>query len=182
MPLKSMIGLKRGTVVLVPHQSAWRDAFEAERSRIITSAAELVIDVQHVGSTSVPGLDAKPIIDIAVAVRSMEEIPTLSEILPGIGWIERGYREHECDYLFVKESAPEFRTHHLHVVEIESLQWCNYLAFRDLLRKRQDIRARYAELKHCLNEKFADDRKSYTAAKEEFISSILDTHEIGGMA
>ncbi|MFQ5631667.1 MAG: GrpB family protein, partial [bacterium] len=67
-----MIGLQRGIVDVLPHQGDWQGAFEAERASILAHAAELVVDIQHVGSTSVAGLDAKPIVDIAAAVESPE--------------------------------------------------------------------------------------------------------------
>jgi GrpB-like predicted nucleotidyltransferase (UPF0157 family) len=73
----------------------------------------------------------------------------------------------------VKESAPDVRTHHLHLVAIDDPQWGNYLRFRDMLRADAALRARYAALKKALLEKFSQDRKAYTTAKHEFIRDIL---------
>lgn len=73
----------------------------------------------------------------------------------------------------MKESAPEVRTHHLHLVAIDDPQWGNYLQFRDRLRADEALRIRYAMLKHTLQQQFAQDRKGYTAAKQEFIRGIL---------
>ena len=173
-----MIGLHQGTVDIIPHQGDWRDAFEAERAKIIASATGLIADLQHVGSTAVPDLDAKPIIDMALAVTSSEVMPQLLQQLASIGWIDRGDKGDFGGHLFVKESAPRFRTHHLHVVPIRSSQWRNYIEFRDLLLQKQEVRSRYAQLKNELKARFSDDRASYTLAKEEFIASILETKKL----
>lgn len=168
-----MIGLKRGTVKVVAYCPDWRDLFEQERRVLQQRIGHLVLDIQHVGSTAVPGLTAKPIIDIAVAVASITVIPRCRQPLGFLGYIDRGDGGKEGGYLFVKESAPGIRTHHLHIVTIDDPQWGNYLQFRDVLRANETLRTRYATLKKTLQEKFSQDRKAYTAAKHEFIRDIL---------
>ena len=142
-----ILGLKRGSV-------------ERERHSILDHAADLMIDVQHVGSTAVPGLDAKPIIDIAVGVDTLSTVPTLSKILTGIGWIYCGDKGQDGGHLFVKETAPNFRTHHLHVVVIEDDQWTDYLTFRDIPRRNERVRKEYATLKRELERMYREDRGS----------------------
>jgi GrpB-like predicted nucleotidyltransferase (UPF0157 family) len=122
----------------------------------------------HFGS----GLDAKPIIDIAVAVPSTEAIPQLRQPLRDLGYIDRGDAGSNGGYIFAKESAPEVRTHHLHVVYADDPQWREYLLFRDMLRADETLRTRYAEIKKALRKQFAEDRKGYTNAKNEFIRSL----------
>ena len=168
-----MIGLKKGTVQVVPHRTEWRELFEQELRILQEHIGRDVLDVQHVGSTAVPGLDAKPTIDIAVAVTSSAVIPECKRELRRLGYIDRGDAGSDGGYLFVKEHAPEVRTHHLHMVSIDDPQWCNYLLFRDTLRADATLRLRYGELKKTLQEQFAEDRKAYTKAKDDFIRGVL---------
>jgi len=168
-----MIGLQRGTVQVVAHHPDWRDLFERERRILQQHIGHLVLDIQHVGSTAVPGLDAKPILDIAVAVTSMAVIPQCVPLLCHISYIDRGDGGTNGGYLFVKESAPDVRTHHVHMVAKDDPQWHNYLLFRDMLRADQGLRTRYTNLKKALQEQFSHDRKSYTASKHDFIRGVL---------
>jgi len=172
-----MIGLKRGSVQVFAYHPAWYDLFEQERRILQQCIGHLVLDIQHVGSTAVPGLDAKPIIDIAVAIASVAVIPQCRQPLCSLGYIDRGDGGRDGGYLFVKESAPDVRTHHLHLVAIDDPQWGNYLRFRDMLSADEILRTRYATLKKALQEKFSQDRKAYTAAKQEFIRSILQQQD-----
>jgi len=168
-----MIGLKRGTVQVVAYREEWSDLFEQERRVLHRHIGHLVLDIQHVGSTAVPGLVAKPILDIAVAVASLAVIPQCRPPLCALGYIDRGAAGQDGGYLFVKESVPDIRTHHLHLVVRDDRQWNNYLLFRDLLSTNEILRTRYARLKHALQQQFAQDRKGYTAAKQEFIRDLL---------
>ncbi len=168
-----MIGLKKGTVQVVAYDPGWPGLFEQERRVLHEHIGQLVLDIQHVGSTAVPGLDAKPIIDIAVAVASAAVIPQCRQPLAALGYIDRGDAGQDGGYLFVKESAPDIRTHHLHVVAIDDPQWRNYLLLRDRLRADETVRTRYAQLKRALQQQFAQDRKGYTAAKHDFIRGVL---------
>ena len=168
-----MIGLRRGTVEVVAHRPEWRDLFDSERRLLHERLGSLALDIQHVGSTAVPGLDAKPIIDIAVAVASVAAIAQCKPPLGTLGYIDRGDAGRDGGYLFVKESAPDVRTHHLHIVAIDDPQWRDYLRLRDMLRADEDLRAKYAHLKNALQRRFPQDRKAYTAAKEDFIRGLL---------
>ena len=168
-----MIGLKKGTVQVVPHRAEWRDLFEQERRVIHERIGCHVLDIQHVGSTPVPGLDSKPIIDIAVAVASTAAVRHCRKPLCDLGYIDRGDSGTDGGYLFVKESAPEVRTHHVHMVAIDDPQWLNYLRFRDMLRADGVLRTRYSDLKKTLQVQFAQDRKRYTMAKDDFIRGVL---------
>jgi GrpB-like predicted nucleotidyltransferase (UPF0157 family) len=167
------IGLRRHTVWVVPHREEWHALFERELRVLLERVGDLSVDVQHVGSTAVPGLDAKPIIDIALAVRSAEDIPRLRRPLEGLGYVYRGDAGSDGGRLFVKESAPEVRTHHLHVVGVDDQQWRDWLLFRDELRADKALRDMYADLKKSLQERFAEDRKGYTEAKNAFVASVV---------
>jgi GrpB-like predicted nucleotidyltransferase (UPF0157 family) len=168
-----MIGLERNTVRLVEHQSRWHELFQQEHALLSGLLDDLIIDIQHVGSTAVAGLPAKPILDIAAAIRSPDDIPAIAERLLRHHYLDRGDAGSDGGYLFVKESRPDVRTVHLHLVEITDAQWSEYLAFRDLLRRDTIFRERYASLKRDLAGQFADDRRSYTKGKHEFIRRAL---------
>lgn len=129
--------------------------------------------MEHVGSTAVPGVEAKPIIDIAVATTERGIIEDLKQPLADLGYIDRGDGGQDGGYLFVKESSPEFRTHHLHIVEKGDPQWSRYLEFRDTLKASGTIRRQYSELKRTLAMSCSEDRRRYTASKDEFISEVL---------
>jgi GrpB-like predicted nucleotidyltransferase (UPF0157 family) len=168
-----VIGLQRHTVQMVEHRPDWAELYAAEARELRLAAGELAEDIQHVGSTAVPGLPAKPIIDVAIATRSRAVIPLLSARLVSCGYIDRGDGGQNGGWLLVKESKPDIRTFHMHLVETSDPQWRNYLAFRDALRKDAVLRDRYAALKRGLAGQFADNRKSYTKAKHDFIQGVL---------
>ena len=170
---RAMIGLKRNTVEVVDYDPEWATlALEACQAARI-ACGELLVDVQHVGSTAVPDLPAKPILDIAAAVVRFDSMPELVRRLGEIGYRYRRDHGSEGGHLFVVDSPPDIRTIHLHVVEHSSSQWRDYLRFRDLLRHRPAIRKRYAELKRHLASVCRDDRELYTALKANFIREIL---------
>ena len=168
------IGLKRGTVRIADYAPRWADLFEQEAERLLQSVAHLVVDIQHVGSTAVTGLCAKPIIDIAIAIESKEVIPSLVRRLTRLGYIDRGDAGDDGGYLLVLERAPEVRAAHIHIVEATDVQWRDYIGFRDLLRRNEDTREEYGRLKRNLAREYEADRRSYTAGKHGFIRALLD--------
>ncbi len=169
----NMIGLKRHTVQVVEHDPGWASLFKNEADAIRHAGEALILDVQHVGSTAVFGLPAKPILDIAVAVGASGEILELAKRLTAVGYIDRGDRGREGGYLLVRDSGPEVRTVHLHIVEQTDRQWCHYVAFRDILRRDAAIRAEYGEIKRRLAAMYPNDRQHYTDSKNEFIQRVL---------
>jgi GrpB-like predicted nucleotidyltransferase (UPF0157 family) len=168
-----MVGLKRHTVRVFQHNPAWIDLATAACCQARDAGGDLIADVQHVGSTSVPGLPAKPILDLAAAVTSLGVIPELIEKLTMLGYGYRGDGENSGGHLFVWESEPDVRTIHLHVVALDDPQWINDLRFRDILLGDADLRKRYADLKLGLMGRYPDDRKRYTDSKHDFIRDIL---------
>lgn len=169
-----MLGLKRGTVELIPHQTVWEE--EATKTILLLKSIlnDVAIDIQHVGSTAIKNICAKPIIDIAVGVRS------LSSIKPYIGLLEKEgiiFRKEDVErqLLFViGDFEKDIRTHHIHFVELGSVEWNNYVNFRDYLNAFPEYAKEYEDLKKNLASSFFDDRGSYTAGKEEFIKRILE--------
>jgi GrpB-like predicted nucleotidyltransferase (UPF0157 family) len=161
-------------VRVVEHDPGWSALFARERVTLQQRLADLVTDIQHVGSTAVPDLLAKPILDIAMAIPALDLIPDIAEKLTEIFYIYHGDTGEDGGHLFVKDSEPDTCTVHLHVVEISDRQWANYLAFRQALREDETLRNRYAEIKLDLARRYANDRESYTSAKDEFIRGVLD--------
>jgi len=168
-----VIGLAIGSVQLVEHNPQWAILAGAVCEEARRAGAELFLDVQHVGSTAVPGLRAKPILDIAAAAASSDCIPGIIHRLTDVGYVYRGDLGEDGGHLFVKSPSPDRRDIHLHVVLHDQAQWCNYLAFRDKLRADAALRTQYAALKAQLALTFAEDRRSYTAAKHTFIRQAL---------
>ncbi len=167
-----MLGLKRGTVRLVPYAAEWAIAFQQERAVLLHVIGHSVVDIQHVGSTSVPGLAAKPILDIGVAVASLTSVPTLVDPLQEIGYTYFGDRQQKGEHFFAK-GPEEMRTVYVHVLEITDPAWEDYLIFRDYLTTNPTQRVRYMLAKQSLAERFANDRYAYTESKSKLIQEII---------
>jgi GrpB-like predicted nucleotidyltransferase (UPF0157 family) len=167
-----MLGLGRGTVQVVPYTSVWSSLFQAEFKRLAHTLGSLALDIQHIGSTAVPGLAAKPILDIGVAVRAEADIDACVPLLATLGYTYRGYRGPDEGYFF-DQGTEQRLTHYLHMLLIGSPAWQNYLRFRDYLIAHPTICNEYMQLKQVLAIQYAADRAAYTAAKTQFIQNIL---------
>jgi GrpB-like predicted nucleotidyltransferase (UPF0157 family) len=160
-------------VIIEPYDSAWPTKFELERLLLVPVLAPwLVGPIEHIGSTAVPGLIAKPVIDIMAAV---ENLPSSMPAIEALKPLSYCYFEYRADVMhwFCKPSDSE-RTHHLHLVPLDSPLWHDRLAFRDCLRADVATRRSYAQLKLALASKYRDDRETYTEAKTHFICSVLE--------
>ena len=172
--LEGSLGLKRGKVVLVDHDPQWLVAGAAAASEI-SEATELPANrIQHVGSTSVTGLPAKPILDVVVGIVEPGSEDFVAAQLVSIGYIDKGSGRGSIGRLLQRESSPEIRTMHIHVVEYGTEAWSNYVEFRDALRNDPGLRDRYAETKRRLADRFPNDRRAYRTTKDAFIRSALD--------
>lgn len=166
------IGLKRGEVKLSAYCNEWKTCYEVEKELLLNLLGSNVIDVQHIGSTAVPGLSAKPIIDLMVGIRNLKDGLKLVELLEGQGYEFRGEAGIPGRLYFVKGNA-DFRTHHLHMVEYQSEFWTNHLLFRDYLIRYKDAAKEYDNIKQRLATQYQFDRIAYTDGKSAFIQSIL---------
>lgn len=167
-----MLGLQRGTVQVVPYSALWASLFEDERTRLAAALGTYALDIQHIGSTAVPGLAAKPILDIGIAVAGEAEIAACVPLLEALGYTYRGDRGADEGHFF--DLGAETRlTHYLHVLVTSSAGWRNYLRFRDTLIAHPESRDAYMQLKRDLATRYAMDRTAYTAAKAQFIQRIL---------
>jgi GrpB-like predicted nucleotidyltransferase (UPF0157 family) len=157
---------------IVPHDPSWVAKFEAEKAQLETLLGPWRKGpIEHVGSTAVAGLCAKPVIDVMVGVPSLAESEPAKAVLRDVGY---QYAEYKTDLMhwFCKPSVA-LRTHHLHLIPYESPLWHDRLRFRDLLRSDSTLAAEYAALKLQLAEKFEFDREAYTDAKWPFIARAL---------
>lgn len=167
------VGLRRGTVSLSEYAEDWPRLYREEADVLRWHAGDLFDEIQHAGSTSVPGLVAKPILDIVARIESRAVLDRLVASLEKAGYIYRGDKGEEGGILFVRDIAPEVRVVHLHVVAGDDPQWYHYVGFRDALRGDVKLCEEYATLKRDLASRFASDRESYTAAKHRFIRDTL---------
>ena len=165
-----MIGLEEDAVRLTPYDKDWERLFREEKSRLQIAVGLFVLDIQHVGSTSIPGMIAKPIIDIAIAVESFEEAHVCIKPIERLGYRYRGENNIPRRHFFVKGNP---RTYHIHINEIGSCDWNDQISFRDYLRRHHDIASRYAELKLELAQRYPTDRQAYSESKSPFIKHVL---------
>jgi GrpB-like predicted nucleotidyltransferase (UPF0157 family) len=159
-------------VAVTPYDLSWPRHFTAEKRLLEESIGQWETGgIHHVGSTAVPGLVAKPVIDILVGVRDLGSSRASFRPLAALCYKYAPYRVEEMHW-FCKPD-PEYRTHHLHLVPTGSPRYRAQLAFRDLLRGRPELAAKYAGLKEELAGKFRHDREGYTRAKGAFIEAAL---------
>ena len=165
-------------IVIVPYDEAWPDLFRRERAVIEAALASVLVrPVEHIGSTAVPGLAAKPIIDMCAVVGSVEAVDVEAPKLHAAGWLaapEPGdAAERRRSYC---TPTIERRTHPLHVVEEDSAGWRGWLAFRDHLRANAEVAAAYGRLKESLAERSTgpEDRAGYRLGKAPFIQDITE--------
>lgn len=167
------LGLKRGFVELLPHQEMWDDVAKATISLLNEVLDNIVVGIEHVGSTAVRDICAKPIIDIAIGVKNIDDILPYIEDLEKKEIIFRG-SDVSNQYLFV---VGDFNcgiiTHHIHIVGYGSIAWNNYIKFRDYLNSSPDKAKEYEALKRKLVLLHPDDRVAYTNGKQDFINSVL---------
>lgn len=165
-----MIGLKRGTVTLCAYDPLWASVGQDYCARIKAALGKYAIEVAHVGSTAVPGLCAKPIIDVAVGVQSFDT--QIIARMEKAGFLHRTSHDDDHNMLFV-DGQGEVRFAHIHVVVYNGMEWRNYVNFVSFLRAFDHVSQAYAALKQALASKYPNDREAYTASKAQFISYTL---------
>jgi GrpB-like predicted nucleotidyltransferase (UPF0157 family) len=157
---------------LVAYDQAWPARFEAERALLEKAIGEWIAGgIHHIGSTAVPGLEAKPVIDIMAGVADLESSRTCFEPLSRLDYVYFPYLPEERHW-FCKPD-PLARTHHLHLVPAGSPRFRAHLAFRDRLRAEPRLAREYAALKRELAARFEHDREAYTSGKDDFVRRAL---------
>lgn len=165
-------------IEVVPYDPAWTAAFEKEAAILNAIFGERVVELQHIGSTAVPGLDAKPIIDILVVLDHTDDINSFDRAMEDVGYRVRG----ECldapvpgtpgRFYFSKETKG-VRSHHVHVYAKGHWDILDKLAFRDYLRAHSSKAAAYGELKRRIAAQYRFDNIGYMRAKDGFVKSTL---------
>ena len=164
-------------IEIVPHHHSGPARFEAERSLLeVILAPWLAGPIEHIGSTSVAGLAAKPVIDIMAGVHSLEASRPAIAAVAQLGYLYFPYKA-DAMHWFCKPT-PSVRTHHLHLVPITSPLWAQRLRFRDALGNDTGLAAQYAELKLQLARQFPLDREAYTDGKTDFVLRVLSSQYV----
>jgi GrpB-like predicted nucleotidyltransferase (UPF0157 family) len=169
-------------IVIVEYDPAWPEAFEGLRERAATAVGNVAIAIEHIGSTAVPGLAAKPVIDLVIVVES-PDVARAIDRLTAIGYVHRGNLGVEGREAF---DAPKGeRGHHLYVCPSDSEELRAQLAFRDRLRNEPVLASEYEALKRDLAARFREDRMGYTDAKTDFVVAASQptepkAHALGG--
>ncbi len=156
-------------IVVLPYDPEWALQFEAEREMILSAFDDLRAEIEHIGSTAVVGLAAKPIIDIAIIVESAEDALRAITPLVRLGYTCYGEAEIPGRVYFDRR---EYEPCHIHLYVRGNPELERHLIFRDYLRAHPETAQQYAELKCALAEKYRNDRPAYTEAKTEFIRNI----------
>ena len=167
-----MIGVPRNKVILNEYDEQWKKDFEDEKLRLLSVCGDKIITIEHVGSTSVPGLISKPLIDIALTFENKEKEEKLVEKFVSLNYefIEDAGVE---DRLFFVKRINGNSYYHIHAYYKGSLNYENQVMFRDYLRNNKEAFEEYAQLKRDLYENYKENRVEYTMGKTSFIQRIL---------
>ena len=167
-------------VIVVEYDPVWPSLFEEEKARLLAVVGDHIEDIQHIGSTAVPGLGAKPIIDIQMSLRDLALVEKCVGPLESIGYEYLGEYGVPGRHFFHKPARKPFaeRTHHLQIVEKGGEEWRKVLLLRDSLRAHPEVAQQYHLLKRALASQFGTDRVGYTEAKTAFVRSVLEKAEM----
>jgi GrpB-like predicted nucleotidyltransferase (UPF0157 family) len=170
----------RGPIVLVPYEPRWCSDFEQESASVRASLGDLLISLHHIGSTAIPGIVAKPVIDMLAVVTDVALLDTGAHLLEELGYEAMGEFGIEGRRYFRKNSKEGARTHQIHAFAGGSPEIDRHLAFRDYLREHPDEAQQYGNLKLELARHFMTDIDGYTDSKTEFIREIERRARDGG--
>jgi len=169
-----MLGLKRNTVMLCHYDESWPLIATKSIEQLKSIFADAAVDIQHVGSTAIVGIKAKPIIDLAVAVRHFADVWPLIPKLEENGFLHKAQNDDAGQIFFsCGDFTTDIRTHHIHVVRFNSDEWNGYLQFRDFLNSNPHRRREYEALKFASMQKYPNDRLTYTNSKAAFIQQVI---------
>ncbi len=167
---ESLLGLSNQKISLMPHTPLWKKEFQVSKEELQNCLPDA--EIEHTGSTAIPWIPAKPIIDIAIAAHEPED--KIAEV-EGCGYLYMGEKGVPGRFYFVK-GLRERRTHHIHMFEKGSEQYAEHIFFRDHLLAHRITAEEYGKLKLRLWRKYSGDRKAYTKAKAKFIQDILEVN------
>jgi len=156
----------RDPIVIEPYDPNWSNQFETEKPTILNALGKKIKQVEHIGSTSIPGLPSKPTIDMMVSVTPFEEPDVYAAPLSEAGYAYASHGSEEGRIFFIKITRPNF---HLHIVEHGSWMEQRHILFRNALSREEALRTRYEELKRELATRFRDKRAAYINGKTAYI-------------
>ena len=168
-----MAGLKKGTVELKEHNEKWKKEYKREVSRLNSIIGEKVCGFEHIGSTAIQGIKAKPVIDMIAVIKESEELEKIVSLLEENGYEHRPKGDRK-GRKFLAKGPKENRTHYLSLTREGSELYKRTTNFRDYLNSHPQAAKKYSQLKQKLAEKYPEKRKKYTEEKTEFIENILD--------
>lgn len=168
-----MLGQHKRNFELVAYQKAWADLFDQEAERLHSVLGETALRIEHIGSTSIPGMAAKSIIDIMIAVPTLVASGELIGRLDDIGYLYKPHDIIQERLFFAKEIQPEIRTHHLSLTQEGSGFWNNHLLFRDYLRQNDQLALEYIQIKESFAEYYARTNHVDVEWKSEFVARVL---------
>ena len=164
--------MRTAKVIVLPYDRAWRTDFEAIRAEIGIALGDLILGIEHVGSTSVEGLSAKPCIDIDVIIRDYSVFDAVAGRLAAIGYVHEGdlgIRDREA---FRYQDKPHLQNHHLYVCPRDSAELHRHITFRDYLRTHPEAVRKYSRVKETAAQLFPDDIDKYIGYKSPCIEEI----------
>ncbi|NHJ84923.1 MAG: GrpB family protein [Asgard group archaeon] len=162
-------------IIIEEYNPEWVVIYAQEAKMIKEILKNRLIDIQHIGSTAIPEIAAKPVIDMMIGLKSLENAPECIELL-----VKNGYcyiQRHEAiipDRRFLRKPSEGLRKFHIHMVEYDGRLWREYISFRDYLRENDNIREEYEQLKKELAAKFKADRGSYVDGKDAYVKRIIE--------
>ena len=158
-------------VVIAEYDPEWPRRFESVRYAMAQAVGSLLVSIEHIGSTAVPGLAAKPVIDIMPGIRGFEDGFDCVPSLEALGYEYRGDNGIPGRHYFDHHEGD--RTQHVHMLVVGSDLWTRHILFRDYLRTHPSVAQEYARLKYSLAERYRHDREAYTDGKSEFVECVL---------
>ena len=164
--------MKTKKVIVLPYDAAWESAFEAIRAEIQTALGDLMLGIEHVGSTSVKGMSAKPCIDIDVVIRDYSVFDAVVQKLDAIGYIHEGDLGIQDREAFKYADKPHLMTHHLYVCPRDSEELHRHIVFRDFLRENPEAVKKYSRVKETAAQLFPDSIDQYIEYKSLCIEEL----------
>lgn len=167
-----MYGMNKSELRLVPHDEAWKDDFAAERERIENAAGDLAVRVEHIGSTAIPGIYAKPVLDIAVLCAA-EDLETVAGALRRLGYKYRGQYDEKADgHFYAVLDKDHIRYCQVHIYTEANTDWHLKLKFRDVLRENAELAREYNDYKLKLAKRISD-KSVYAEIKDKWVSEFI---------
>lgn len=169
--------LKKTSVVLEETNPKWKDMYLDEEKELKNLLKEHIIDIEHVGSTSIPGLAAKPVIDMMVVVNKLSDVENFKHLFrPEDGYFVRDDNGEQDEYFVTRDTLNNIY-YFIHIVENNSSRYYNFVKFKSYLLNHPEYIKKYEDLKKELALKYSEDRKSYTANKNDFIQNVLKLYD-----